>query len=101
MQIMQYLSAKPSALLSPYVKQYWALENCIPTGQVHIQRLVPTGLPDLTFYFHSKPIALNNHRSFADVSIITGQQKEYYDLSLSRKTSLFAILFQPHGLSAL
>lgn len=96
---MHYNIAKPSVYLAQYVKQYWSLENCIPTGKEHIQRIVPNGLFELIFYFDDKPKSMDHQKLISDNTIITGQLKSYYDLKITGTLSLFAIDFLPHGLS--
>ena len=94
---MSYHISKPSFFLSQYVKQYWAIENCLPNGSEHIQRLVPNGLMELMFYLGDTPKALDESKHFCDNFILSGQQKSYYDIVVSGKLSLFSISFQPYG----
>lgn len=96
---MDYNISMPSLLLSKYVKHYWAIENCIPEGKEHIQRIVPNGLSDLIFYLSDKPESIEEKKSFSDNTLITGQLSEYYDIKLSGRVSLFSVIFQPHGVS--
>jgi AraC-like DNA-binding protein len=96
---MDYNIAKPSIYLSQYVKQYWSLENCIPIGKQHIQRIVPNGLFELIFYLDDKPKTTDQQKTISDSIIITGQLKSYHDLKVTGNLSLFAIYFLPHGLS--
>lgn len=96
---MDYNISKPAGFLSHYVKQYWSLENCIPTGKEHIQRIVPNGLFELIIYLDDKPIATTPQKTISDNIIITGQLKSYHELKVTGKLSLFAIYFLPHGLS--
>ncbi|MGM0582879.1 MAG: DUF6597 domain-containing transcriptional factor [Bacteroidota bacterium] len=97
---MIYKVSKPSFQLSKFIKQYWTLDDCIPTGGKHIQRIVPSGLLELVFYFDDKPIAANKNKSNNSNTLITGQLNEYYDIEMTGKISLFSIIFQPHGLSS-
>ena len=94
---MSYLFAKPSYPLSSFVKQYWAIENCLPDGDVHVQRIVPTGLTDLTFYMGNKPKSLDENKDIQEDSILSGQQKEYYDIVISGRLCMFSISLLPHG----
>ena len=96
---MDYNISKPSVFLSQYVKHYWSLENCIPTGKEHIQRIVPNGLFELIFYIEDKPQTTDRPKAISDNIIVTGQLKSYHDLKVTGKLSLFAIYFLPHGLS--
>lgn len=97
---MKYNISKPSFHLSKFIKHYWTLENCIPDGKEHIQRIVPSGLLELVFYFDDKPTAVNRNKSINDITMITGQLNDYFDIKITGKISLFSIIFQPHGLSA-
>jgi AraC-like DNA-binding protein len=90
---------RPSPILLQFVKHYWTIEICIPTGKEHIQRIVPSGLPELIFYLDNKPVSKDTNRPIYDKTVITGQLKGYYDMVVKGKLTLFSILFQPHGLS--
>jgi AraC-like DNA-binding protein len=94
---VSYHISKPSFFLSQYVKQYWAIENCLPNGNQHIQRIVPNGLMELMFYFGDKPQALDSIKNICDNTIISGQQRGYYDLLVTGNLSMFSISFQPYG----
>ncbi len=96
---MQYRLAQPSQQLSKFVKHYWTLDSSVPNGQDHIQRIVPTGLTDLIFYFGDKPKSTNRTKPHNESTLISGQLGNYYDLRVTGKLSLFSIIFQPHGLS--
>ncbi len=96
---MDYTISKPSLFLSQYVKQYWSLENCLPAGKEHIQRIVPSGLFELVFYLGDKPTSTDQQKAINDSIIITGQLHNYHDLVVTGSLSLFAIYFLPHGLS--
>ncbi|NQU87429.1 MAG: AraC family transcriptional regulator [Mariniphaga sp.] len=94
---MSFQIAKPSALLSPYIKHYWALENCVSNGNEYTQRIVPSGLMELIFYLEEKPESLDPKKSIPENTCISGQQKEFYDLTVKGRLSLFSVLFQPQG----
>lgn len=96
---MIYNISKPSLQLSKFIKHYWTLENCIPYGRQHIQRIVPSGLPELIFYFGDKPVSSNRKKSINECSLISGQLNEFYDIKITGNISLFSIIFKPHGLS--
>lgn len=97
---MTYNITRPSPPLSRFIKHYWTMENCMPDGKEHIQRIVPSGLPELIFYLADKPLSSDINRSVNAPALITGQLNSFYDLTVSGKLSLFSIIFQPHGLSA-
>ncbi|MGD1837577.1 MAG: AraC family transcriptional regulator [Nitrososphaeraceae archaeon] len=96
---MDYNIAKPSGFLSQYIKQYWSLESCMPIEKEHIQRIVPSGLFEMIFYFGNKPETTDPRKTINDNIILTGQLKNYYDIKITGNLSLFAIYFLPHGLS--
>jgi len=95
------LTAKPSAFLSSYVKSYWMIENNMPEGQEHTQRIVPTGLTELSFYLGDKPRSSDHSKSFSEHSILTGQIKSHFDIRIAGRLSLFSVCFYPHGLAPL
>ena len=96
---MKHCISKPSLLLSKFVKHYWTIENCIPKGEEHIQRIIPHGLLELIFYLDDKPISADGNKTFNENTLITGQLSKYYDIKISGRLSLFSIIFQPYGLS--
>lgn len=94
---MSFQTARPSPLLSGFVKQYWAIEDCLPPGDTHIQRIVPNGLTELTFYFGNKPGSLDEKRHPADHALLSGHLRDYYDIEVTGKLSMFSVSFQPFG----
>ena len=96
---MDYKISKPTAYLSQYVKQYWELNNCLPSDAVHTQRIIPSGLFELIFYLDHKPQSSDPRKDINDNIILTGQLKNYHDIKITGNLSLFAIYFLPHGLS--
>jgi len=96
---MEYHITKPSLLLSKFIKHYWAIENCIPANQLHSQRIVPNGLLELMFYLGDRPVSIDTTKSINENSIITGHLKEFYDINISGKLSMFSVSFKPQGLS--
>ena len=91
--------ALPSNELAPYIKRYWAMENSLDKGEKCVERIVPTGLPELSFYFSKRPKVLNNNRYILDNVTLNGLQNDFYDLELTGDLSIFVIVFQPHGLT--
>lgn len=94
---VNFFVAKPSWPLSLFVKQYWAIDNCISTGDEHVQRIVPNGLLELTFYFNSKPTSLDIQKSIEDRAFISGHLKSYYDITITGTLSMFSISLLPYG----
>lgn len=96
---MGFYFGKPSALLSPYVKQYWGLENCLMPGEEHVQRIVPNGLMDLTFYLGDKPGLLNHQQESLENAVLAGHCNGPYDLKVTGNMRLFSVSFRPLGAS--
>lgn len=90
--------AQPSDILSPFVKSYWGLENRMAAGDSHLQRIIPSGLGELTFYLKDLPQSLEVKRPLSNHTLLSGQQKSHYDLRVEGHLSLFSVIFQPHGL---
>jgi AraC-like DNA-binding protein len=82
-----------------FVKQYWAIIDCLPQGMEHRQRIVPNGLMDLTFYLGTRPKPADKQRNLPENTILNGQLKVYYDLVVTGKLSMFSVTFQPHGVN--
>lgn len=93
------LTDKPSASLSPYVKSYWMIENILSQGREHIQRIVPTGLLELSFHLGDKPKSSDTSKTIAEHSVITGHINQCFDITITGRLSLFSIYFYPHGLA--
>lgn len=94
---MSFSLAQPSPALSPYVKHFWALDDCISLQQPHIQRIVPNGLMELIFYFGDRPRLLSGGASLPDSCMLSGQQRGFYDIAVSGRLSLFAVSLLPFG----
>lgn len=96
---MSYQIAKPSALLSPYVKYYWTLTGC--SGSIeekHFQRIVPSGLNELNFYFSKLPVSSDNSFDISDRSMVSGLLNRFYDLEIKGDPGIFSVVFEPGGL---
>jgi AraC-like DNA-binding protein len=90
--------AKPSKILSPYIKRYWAIENVLDKGKICVQRIIPTGLPELILYFTPRPKILTENKKLSDNFALYGHQNDFYDMELSGSLSVFSVVFQPQGL---
>jgi len=97
---MGLLQAQPSDFLAPFVKSYWGMDHSFSPGTECLQRIVPSGLSELIIYLEDLPESLDQGKSITAHSLLSGQLKEYYDLKVSGRLSLFSIIFQPHGLMA-
>lgn len=94
---MGFYFAKPSTVLSPYVKQYWGIENCMNPGEEHIQRIIPNGLMELTFYLGVRPQLLNHHQKTIENTVVSGHCKGHHDLMVTGNLLLFSVSFKPQG----
>lgn len=94
---MPFNFAQPDQALSPFVKQYWALGNVMPRGLNHTQRIIPTGLMELTIYLGDKPVSSDRVSVTSETSLLSGQQKTPYDLVVAGTVTVFSITFHPQG----
>jgi len=94
---MGFNFAKPSSVLSPYVKQYWGIENCLSPGEKHVQRIIPSGLMELSFYLGDWPQLVNHHQTSIDSSVVSGHCSGHHDLIVTGNLRLFSISFKPLG----
>jgi AraC-like DNA-binding protein len=94
---MSVQSIRPSSFLAPYIKQYWGVENCLQEGASHVQRIVPTGLIELSFYLGEKPFTTDERKNSVDSTVISGQCAGYYDIEVTGNFSIFSVTFQPQG----
>jgi AraC-like DNA-binding protein len=93
---MQFDTAKPSGILSKYVKSYWGIANNSPL-EPYLHRIVPHGLPELMFYLNHKPEFLDDKKDFAGQTILSGHQKAFYDLRITDALELISVTFFPHA----
>ncbi len=98
---MKFLSAKPSLYLSDYVIQYWAIDNCLNTGEEYRHTIIPTGLSEITFYFDSVPDSDDSRRIITDRYIVSGQQNSSYDLLIKGHLSMFSVTLKPYAIAVL
>jgi len=96
---MKFHQQKPSSLLAPFIKSYWMIENAMAEGRQHVQRIVPTGLLELSFYLKDRPLVSDNKKQVSEKAVVTGQFKDFFDIRISGRLSLFSIYFYPHGLA--
>lgn len=89
--------ARPSALLSPFIKQYWAVENFVPYGEKFIHRIIPSGLIELTFYLGDRPLASDQNKNLEAATVVSGHQKRFYEVEVTGTLSMFSVTFLPYG----
>ena len=80
----------------PFIKQYWAIENTLKSGDSYSYRIVPSGLPELILYINHKPNS--QQRSMEAHCLLNGQHDDFYDLQITESLSVFSVSFQPLGL---
>lgn len=95
---MSFAISKPSQLLVPYIKQYWAVDSCIDAAGEYTQRIVPSGFTELMFYGGTFPAVSDGKRQIDAPLVLSGQQSSYYDFYITGKMSVFSIVFKPHAL---
>ena len=96
---MSFQIIQPSLLLAPYVRMYWSMESSLKPGDKHIQRIVPNGLTEITFYQNDVPESTSDIGYLKSQTQISGQKNCHFDLVVTGKTRLFSILFNPQGIS--
>ena len=94
---MNYNVRYPSPALRPYIKLYWEMDGILEGDTEHIQRIVPTGLADMTFYFDDVPQDIIRKETAMSRSVINGQQTSFFDLKVRGHISLFSVTFTPQG----
>jgi len=94
---MSFYFAKPSIDLSPFVKQYWGLENCLNPGEKHVQRIVPNGLMELTFYLGDRPNLINHQQEALERTVLSGHCNNHHDLVVTGNLQMFSVSFKPLG----
>jgi AraC-like DNA-binding protein len=97
---MSILLSKPSAVLSGFVKQYWFIDSVVSDDARYVQRIVPSGMPELMFFQGTRPSVAESGKNLEADSVISGHHKSFFDLQITDSFSLFAVTFQPHGLRA-
>lgn len=95
---MKYYKAYPSSQLAPYIKHYWGIETSFCVNKPYLQRIIPTGLPELIFYLNYRP-ATTSERKLEDYAILNIQQNDYYDLVISQSLNIFSIYFYPEAIN--
>jgi AraC-like DNA-binding protein len=90
--------AKPSFLLTPYIKHYWSIENTGKPDDQYVQRIIPSGMIEMIFYIYSRPRILDGSKDFSENVILSGHQKDFYDLQCNGNITVFSVVFRPEGL---
>ncbi len=90
---------EPIKTLSKYIKNYCIVEIDNSMDYLPFERVFPQGNVTLVFHYGSpsKFKEINTNEYVELNLVICGQQTSYYDLSLSGKTKMILIVFEPHG----
>jgi AraC-like DNA-binding protein len=90
---------RPTEKLQPFVKYYWTMddEKCAVCDERI--RLVPTGLIELRFNFGDRYLNFRPDQSpeLEPRSYLSGQTKDFYDISPTGKAGIFSVMFSPVG----
>lgn len=92
---MIYDIQKPSSVLAPFVRYYWALETSV-TCAVDPYRVIPQGCIEVMFFYKSPYLDVSTGCRLPH-TIITGQQSSYFELQALGDIGIFSVLFKPHG----
>lgn len=95
---MNYREIRPSVLLSPYIKCYWALENEGEPGSQGAQKVLPDGCSEMIFNY-GFPFKQHNQAGAETqpVCLLVGQMKRYLMIEPTGPTGLVAVRFLPGG----
>lgn len=88
---------QPSALLSPYVKQYWFLR--VDDAAQSSQRALPAGCAALAF-FRGQPVYSSLQNEIQPRSYLSVQASMYSDAVYSGNLDMILLVFQPLGAKA-
>ncbi len=77
------------------------MECSYDSGTVHAQRIIPTGLTELTFILGDKISSESDTGYFNSHTLLSGQQNRFYDLKASGILKLLTVTMHPNGLSRL
>lgn len=92
---MEYKTAAPSSALKLYIKQYWAIDMHLQSGETYLQRIIPNALPQLTFYLQDIPTIFYNKEKQKERFLLSTQSNTFYDIAFENKVSLFSVVFYP------
>lgn len=94
---MLFQVIQPTSVLAPYVKHYWAMKSHVKPGNKHVQRIIPNGFVELTFYLDHIPVYNRNSKMIRNRVVVSGQQNDFYDIIITNNLNLFSIVFKPQG----
>jgi AraC-like DNA-binding protein len=88
---------QPSALLSPFVKQYWLMT--VNSAVQASERVIPTGMMCLMFH-RGERIFSSSENEWQPRAFLSGQDTSYTDLSYCGGIDMISIEFRPGGAKA-
>lgn len=83
---------QPSPLLTPYIKQYWALRT---DGKSGPQRIIPSGNIQLVFYRGARVWLPSG--GLCRQGVVCGHKTGFSDMMLTGPLELIAVVFRPFG----
>lgn len=85
---------KPSAILAPYVRHYWILQDeaIVPVTE----RTLPVGCVQLVFH-RGKQLLLQKEGQLQPQAFICGQSAGYSDVLSTGKIEMITVVFQPYA----
>ncbi len=102
--VLRYISmkleiVKPSPDLKEYIQYYWLLEG-IPSPDDLVQRIIPTGLPELLVNYGDRLLCTGDEPGTLPPRMtLCGQRNTFYDVRQTGETRLVSALFTPAGAS--
>ncbi len=91
-----YLTTIP--VISAVYQEILGKENILGKGETYTQRVIPSGLTEFLIYISPTPKVSDPDRRISDNVVLSGHQKDYYDMEIASDLSLFSVVFHPQGL---
>lgn len=89
-----FQTIQPSAMLAPYVKQYWLLKAY---SELPMQAgTVPTGMMNLIFHRGNRLLSVNDNELHPR-SFLSGQEKTFANLEYTGQVNMLSVVFRPAG----
>lgn len=88
---------QPSALLTPYVKNYWLLKTACDSPA--LARTVPTGMMNLIFHRGNRLLSVHDNDLHPRV-FLNGQEKTFADLEYTGQINMISVVFKSVGVRA-
>lgn len=88
---------QPTALLAPYVKNYWLLKTACDSPT--LARTVPCGMMNLIFHRGNCLLSVRENE-FQPRAFLSGHEKSFDDLEYSGQINMISVVFRPIGVRA-